>query len=91
VQAEVAGVGYGLLATQDVGGGSGNGVVHGMGRYLKGQGEVSLLEAAASSRLQLLGPLAVLAGLSGEEGGQSRRGLLGRAEVPALVAHAGHR
>ncbi len=88
VQPEVARVGHGGLAPQDVGHGPEDGVVHRMGGDLEGKGGV--VEAAALSRLQLLGPLAVLPRLAGQKAGQSLGGLLGAAEVSALVAHAGY-
>ena len=53
VQPEIARVGYGGLAPQYAGRGSEDGVVHGMGGDLEGQG--SVIVAAALPWLQLLG------------------------------------
>ena len=86
MQPEVARVGHGGLASQDVGGGPEDRVVHRMSGDLEGKGGV--IVAAAISRVQLLGPLAILPWFAGEKGGQSLRGLLSAAEISALVAHA---
>jgi hypothetical protein len=61
-------------------------MVHRMGGDLEGEGGV--IVATTISRVQLLGSLAVLARLAGEEGSQCLAGLFGAAEVPALVACA---
>jgi hypothetical protein len=65
MQPKIACVGHGGLASQDVGRGPKDGVVHRMGGDLERVSGV--IVATTISRIQLLGPLAVFPWFAGEE------------------------